>query len=618
MKRSILSFLFLICFFTNGFSFSYPVASGINMVRHNATLAPGVSKVTYNLLEINSSPGDVLILDNGTRGPLKLENLLGDSLNPILIKNNTGMVNITKPVGGYYGLALSNCRYIHVNGRSNANYPYGIRISFIPNGAGFGADAYSSNIEAEGLEIDHMGAIGIAAKTDPNCANLSTYGSFTMYDLKFHHNYIHHVGTEAFYIGNTGYYDGIGLKLVCGSTTTYVKPHKIIGVRVYENIIDSSGWDGIQVAMSENCEIYSNYINHDSYADQASQMGGITVGQPTIAKVYNNIIKNSMGIAIASFSTGTQIYNNVIKDPGLSKKSQGYYVNGVLTGSTFLYGIYINDKACKDTTVPRLPFVIIHNTIIISKTYKVGAPYNSYSPQGINMNSLAYVNNSLVANNLILIDSSASVSSSPINGIYSSNSVPGYSQVNAPAFISLNSRSVYGPNYYSNESSLIDFVSYNSEMFALNSSSPAVDAAAPSVVNTYSFCNTDIESKTRPAGAAPDFGAYEQASTYSFESDQYVRVFPNPVTITGAELQTVVECTADPNFSHVELYLSTLDSNPLLIETIAVPASDCLFNGDLLRIPANWSSSGLNPGLYVIEVYIDQQFSGAVRLLVVY
>ena len=234
------------------------------------------------------------------------------------------------------------------------------------------------------------------------------------------------------------------------------------------------------------------------------------------------------------------------------------------------------------------------------------------------MNSIAYVNNSLVANNLILIDSSASVSGSPINGIYSSNSVPGYSQVNAPAFISLNSRSVYGPNYYSNESSLINFVSYNSEMFALNSSSPAVDAAAPSVVNTYSFCNTDIESKTRPAGAAPDFGAYEQASTYSFESDQYVRVFPNPVTIRGAQLQTVVECAASPNFSNVELNLSTLDSNPVLLETIAVPASDCLFNGDLLRIPANWSSSGLNPGLYVIEVYIDQQFSGAVRLLVVY
>jgi hypothetical protein len=618
MKRSILSFLFVFCLVLSGFSFTYTISSGISMVRHNATLVPSVSKVTYNLLEINSAAGDVLVFANGTRGPLKIENMVGDSLNPIVIKNGTGMVNITKPVGGYYGLAISNCRYLHINGRSNSTYPYGIRVSYIPIGAGLGIDAYSSNIETEGLEIDHMGSIGIAAKTDPNCANLASYPLFTMYDMKFHHNYIHHVGTEAFYIGNTGYYDGAGLKLVCGSTTTFIKPHKIIGVRVYENIIDSTGWDGIQVAMSQDCEIYSNYITNDSYADQSSQMGGITVGQPTIAKVYNNIIKNSMGASIVSFSTGTKIYNNVIQNPGLSKKSQGTFVNGVLTGSTFLYGIYINDKVCKDTTVPRLPFVVVHNTIVIGKTYKVGAPYNSFAPQGINMNSLAFVNNSFISNNLIVIDSATAINANPVSGIYSSNSVPGYSQANAPAFISLNSRSIYGPNFYSNERTTIDFVSYSNNQFALNSNSPAVDAAPPSVVTNYPFANKDIESKQRPSGAFPDFGAYEQASVYSYSTENYVRVFPNPSSLASSTINTTIECAADINLSQVELRLSTLDSNPVLMESIVVPASECNFTGELVRIPASWQSAGLNPGLYVVEVYVDQVYAGAVRILLIY
>jgi hypothetical protein len=618
MKRSILSFLFLFCFVLKGFSFTYTISSGIHLVRHNSTLFPGVPKVTYNLLEINSTAGDVLVFANGTRGPLKIENMVGDSLNPITIKNGTGIVNITKPVGGYYGLAISNCRYIHINGRSSSTYPYGIRVSYIPNGAGLGIDAFSSNVETEGMEIDHMGAIGIAAKTDPNCANLSTYPFFTMYDMKFHHNYIHHVGTEAFYIGNTGYYDGVGLRLVCGSTTIFIKPHKIIGVRVYENMIDSTGWDGIQVAMSQDCEIYSNYITNDSYADQSSQMGGITIGQPTIAKVYNNIIKNSVGTGIASFSTGTQIFNNVIKNPGLSKKAKGTFVNGVLTGSTFLYGIYINDKACKDTSVPRLPFVVVHNTIVIGKTYKVGAPYNSFAPQGINLNSLAYVNNSFIGNNLIVIDSATAINSSPLSGIYSSNSVPGYSQALAPAFISLNSRSVYGPNFYGNESNTIDFVSFNNDQYALNSTSPAVDAAAPSVINNYPFAHLDIDSKQRPSGAFPDFGAYEQAVVYSYSTENYVRVFPNPARLAGAIINTTIECAADLNLTQVELRLSTLDSSPVLIQSMIIPASECNFTGELVKIPANWQNTGLYPGLYVIEVYVDQVYAGAVRILMIH
>jgi hypothetical protein len=617
MKRSILSFLFVFYFVLKGFSFNYTIGVGTNVVRQNSNLTPGIAQITYNLLEINSTPGDTILINGGTRGPLKIENLLGDSLNPILLMNSLGLVTITKPIGGYYGLAISNCRYMHINGRNNSSGYYGIRITQIPNGAGLGIDAYSSNIEVEGVEVDHMGAIGISAKTDPTCLNLSTYPFFTMYDMRFHHNYIHHVGTEAFYIGNTGYYDGAGIRLICNGIPTNILPHKIIGVKLYENIIDSTGWDGIQVAMSSNCEIYSNYITNDSYADQASQMGGITIGQPTIAKVYDNIIKNSMGIAIASFSTGTHIYNNIIKNPGLSKRAQGIYVNGVLTGSTFLYGIYINDKACKDTTVPRLPFVVLHNTIIIEKTYRVGSPYNSYSPQGINLNSVAYVNNSYVGNNLIVIDTNTQNSTSPINGIYSSNSVPGYSTLIAPAFISLNSRSSFGNNFYSNESSLVEFINFGNGLYSLQSGSPAVDEASPLPIFNYPFVELDFDGRQRPSGSAPDFGAYEQATYYTFGTTNYVRIFPNPISISATSINTYIECLADPDFKQVDLTLNSLDSNPIQLQTATIPSSECLFGKELVKIPVTWQSAGLSPGLYAIEVFVDQVYSGTVRVLLI-
>ena len=101
--------------------------------------------------------------------------------------------------------------------------------------------ANSSNFEVEGLEICNVSSTGIAAKTDPSCSNYATYASFVMFDMRFHHNYIHNTGNEGFYIGNTSYNEGSGARLNCSNPTVTVniKPHKIIGVKIYQNVCDS-------------------------------------------------------------------------------------------------------------------------------------------------------------------------------------------------------------------------------------------------------------------------------------------------------------------------------------------------------------------------------------------
>ncbi len=78
-------------------------------------------------------------------------------------------------------------------------------------------------------------------------------------------------------------------------------PHTIIGVKVYNNICDSTGWDAIQVSASKHAEIFDNYIIYDSYANHPNQMSGILIGEPTQAKVYRNKILNGNGIGIQCF-----------------------------------------------------------------------------------------------------------------------------------------------------------------------------------------------------------------------------------------------------------------------------------------------------------------------------
>jgi hypothetical protein len=583
--------------FSPCFSRSYDVPLSVDWIKQNAALAPGTSRVVYNALQVNALPGDTLFLIGGTRNSMRIDDLRGDSLNPIVICNKNSKVTITQPVGGYVGMAFSYCRYVKVSGKNNAALAYGIHITQIPAGSAFSINNYSSNFEVEGLEISRIYSSGFVAKTDPTCSNYTSYGAFVMFDIQLHHNYIHHVGNEGFYLGNTGYADGAGIRMSCSGASFFLLPHKIVGIKVYENIVDSTGWDGIQVASAEQVEIYNNYINNDSYADVSNQQSGIFIGQPARAKVYGNIILNSKGSGIQCFGVGTSIYNNVIVNPGSSKTARGYYnSSGSLVNSSFTYGIYINDKVCRDATVPKLPYLVAHNTVIIQSIYRVGAPYNTWAPQGINANSLAYISGSLFANNLILIDSNLMQTvSMPINGIYSSNSVPGYSTTLAPAFVSCNSRSTLDVNFYSNEIYAVGFSDVPRSNFSLQAVSLAVDAASGTVVSANSVLQKDILGTKRPQGAMPDFGAYELLTNSSSTSSSGMVLVPNPLSMSAmSDFDCVIN---DTNTLSVPMVTAV---GAYSHHTLSIVSDQIVSGKRLLRV------SGTNlpnqPGVYSVQV----------------
>ena len=165
------------------FSSSILVPLSVDCVKQNNTLAAGQSSQIYNTLNVNVSGGDSLLLVAGTRNPMRFDDLLGDSLNPIVVCNKDGKVIVTKPIGGYYGITFNNSRYVKLSGKNNTTLPYGIWVTELPAGSAVSINNFSSNFEVEGIEISRVYSSGIVAKTDMNCANILNYPSCLVWSI---------------------------------------------------------------------------------------------------------------------------------------------------------------------------------------------------------------------------------------------------------------------------------------------------------------------------------------------------------------------------------------------------------------------------------------------------
>src|SRR5690606_8042497 len=96
-------------------------------------------------------------------------------------------------------------------------------------------------------------------------------------------------------------------------------PHSIENVKVYNNITDKTGCEGIQVGcVLKGCEIYNNKVTNfgtDPFAP--AQNNGIQIGEGTGGKCYNNLVKNGPGNGIICLGLGDNVvYNNLIINAG--------------------------------------------------------------------------------------------------------------------------------------------------------------------------------------------------------------------------------------------------------------------------------------------------------------
>lgn len=423
--------------------------------------------------------GDTILLEAGLKPYLLLKNFHGAEDDYLTFINHNGRVEISND-DFFYGLVTFNCSFFRLTGTGDPDHFYGIKIT-ASNGEsnGLSLDAFSTNFEIDHLEIYNTGFAGIMSKTNPTCDTLTHRSNFTQYNTVFHDNFIHKTGGEGMYLGHSYY---AGYEKVCDGDTAILFPHEIYNLKVYNNIIDSTGYDGIQIGCAvEGCEVYGNTITNAGFTDNASGMyygmSGIVLGGGTSGSCYNNLIYDGYASGISIFGLGDLwVYNNVIIDAG--QKSN------LVTGSPDnfqAYGIFCDDR----TTIEGKSFNLINNTIINPRDI------------GIRFWSLESKNNRLY-NNLIL---------NP--GLKRWNFSRSMIDVTDPIFEladTLSAGNWFDSTAYESDS-LPYFVDAASFDFNLKPNAPNIDSGF--IFDSLSFLNSDFDKRLRPLGKGTDAGAFE-------------------------------------------------------------------------------------------------------------
>lgn len=261
---------------------------------------------------LNVLPGQTICVQGGNYSMLRFINFTGTANAPIRIRNYNGQVKIAH--NSYYGaMDFHGCRYLQVMGNGDNNVNYGFRVDSCGTGSAIGIGSKSSDIELHHVEVAKAGFAGVMAKTDPSCTDISThYQNFTMYNINLHHNYMHDVGGEGFYVGNSFY---AGFNTTCGGVPDTLYPHLIYGLDIHHNIVERSSAEGLQYACAPNAQVHDNSLNHTGINPFASfQNNGLQCGAGGGGNCYNNLIRNSdgSGIIIIGPFGGNKFYNNVI------------------------------------------------------------------------------------------------------------------------------------------------------------------------------------------------------------------------------------------------------------------------------------------------------------------
>lgn len=283
--------------------------------------------------KIKYSAGDIFLIPKGNYTQLVIKNFKGTSKKPVIFTNNGGLVKLhnTKTKGG--ALTIHGCKHLHFTGSNTNKIKYGFQLSCGKNGPhAVNVIGRSSSIEIDNIEISGAGFAGFNVKDEPSKQHKTTREQFVMRNISLHDNYVHSVKGEGFYVGHT-FFLGYDPK----KTGKPLYPHLIKGLRIYNNICENTGCEGIQVSSTPiDCEIFNNIIINPGKSPFAKyQNNGLQIGLGAQAKVYNNYIENIPGNGIVLFGHGEiELTRNTIVNP----KQNGMYVNTKGAHSYFISG----------------------------------------------------------------------------------------------------------------------------------------------------------------------------------------------------------------------------------------------------------------------------------------
>jgi len=282
-----------------------------------------VSTHETNGEELAIAPGDIICLDS----EVEYENLLFSSIegiaaNPIIIRNCGGQAIINSTSG--FGIKFKNSSNFKILG-DGGGADYGIKVS-TDRGFFITFEEFTTDFEIAYVEIagkqkngigENNGFAGFGVKTSPNQAcdvfTDPTRQAWIMRNIIVRDNHIHDTGGEGLYIGH-GFYKG-RKESACTDITF---SHSIKNLRVFNNLIENTGFDGIQVKNAdEDVEVYDNIIINYGTRNEEVHNEGLFIGEGTTGKFYNNIVINGTGHGIQMQGLGNlNIFNNVVIKPG--------------------------------------------------------------------------------------------------------------------------------------------------------------------------------------------------------------------------------------------------------------------------------------------------------------
>lgn len=250
-------------------------------------------KITPTFFSDTIQGGDTIFVSPKRTKSIYFEDFVGNSSQPIVVTNFGGQVVINDP-DRWGAISFKNCKYIKISGAGSPTYKYGFQLTAKSCGLSF--TDLSSDCEAEFVKVDHDGFFGIMAKKDYGGNPPSPPPVFE--NLKIHDCFV------------TGVHEGMYL----GETKSPGMEFK--HVRVYNNVIVNTGYEGIQIAnMTEDVEVYNNTIYKAGQEDVTYQNGIFQIGDNTEAKVYNNVFSHAPGLGIMIFGKGNiHLTNNYISD----------------------------------------------------------------------------------------------------------------------------------------------------------------------------------------------------------------------------------------------------------------------------------------------------------------
>jgi hypothetical protein len=291
-------------------------------------------------LKIPPNPGGVPYTD------IILQNFKGDSCRPVIIINQTSQVAASF-------IRIKYASWFKLLGTGVAGVQYGFKFggASVPEAVQIGI---CNHFEVGYVDAGNGADVGMIVKENPcTCDSLSMYPNYLMRKIRLHHNWVHITNGEGFYVGHTYPYSD--------PYNNNLTPIRLDSVRIDHNLVQHTGWDGIQLSNALNgCSIDSNYVYDFGTVDAGSQRAGIISGANTNTQVYGDTIIKGTGNVIQIFGYGKiRVHDNYLDSGGRTQE-----ING--PGSTRIgeQDFFSNDDSNQiEGARPPLTLTIDHNII---------------------------------------------------------------------------------------------------------------------------------------------------------------------------------------------------------------------------------------------------------------